>query len=301
LAFSESPRSSPGAGPREDSRPEARYRLAFQSAYATLNRAAILLAEARNAAPALHRELRRLPAEQQRLLVRNGGRFANLGLAELLLQRAQRECTEAPQAGAEAALLAIDVLESLGGDGELQSILQDLEARTQTVLGLCRLREGDLAEASARLARARCCLARGSGDPLEEGGLLEAEADLYAARRSSRAARLGYQRAAAAYRRAGEETLACRVLLRAAAEAGTADLALRLLQEARGTFPPAGDPTLLLAIERNLIAVLQTLGRGGDAAAAMARARKLALALGSRSELARLRQAGGRVVPFAAP
>jgi hypothetical protein len=278
--------------------PEASgYRRAFQAAYASLSQVAQRLAEVRGAAPALYRELARHPAEQRRLLVRNGGRFSSWGLAELLLAEAQRRWDEEPAAAEQAARLAVEVLGTLAPERDSRPFVEDLKARAAGWLAQAHLARGEEQAAADALRQARGHLARGSGDLLEEAHVLEVEALLERARGSLDSAVLAQRRAVVAFRRAGENALAAQALLGEAAlcrEAGETARALSLLVRARDLLGGREAPRLLLSIERRRISLLRETGREREAAAVLAEARRLALRLGDRAELLRLRQAEGR-------
>ena len=287
-------------GSPADAQPED-YRQAFERAYETLGRAARKLQATRSAAPRLYRELLGRPAEQRRLLIRNGRRFANWGLAELLLGEAQRCWAEDPASAEEAARLACEILARPAAERELRPFQQDLGARAESLVAHAHLLRGELSDAAEALAGARAHLRQGSGDPLEEAHLLEVEARLERARRCPQAAVLALRQAVVAYRRAGERVAAARALLLAASvvrELGETQGAIRLLHRARTLVPDGQEPRVLLSVLRALVPLLGETGRTREAAAALTEARKLALKLGGPARRVRLPEEGARVLAF---
>jgi tetratricopeptide (TPR) repeat protein len=281
--------------------PELSYQAAFQAAYAGLGRTARRLQETRSAAPRLYRELHGHPPEQRRLLARAGGRFANWGLAELLLAEAEEGWAADPAAAEDAIRLALDVLGSLAAELDFRPLLQDLEARAWSLLARVHLSRADSREAGRALERARQHLVQGSGDPVEEAHLLELEARLDCELGEREAGVVALRRAILAYRRAGEQGDAARALLAQATifrEAGQPARAVRLLLRARDLLKGGDESHLLLGIQRTLVILLHEAGRSEEAAAVLAEARRLALALESRVELLRLRQTERRVLSF---
>ena len=128
-------------------------------------------ARERRAATGRYGELMELPPAARTHAIEAGERFATFALADLLLDVSRDVCSADPEAGQELALLALAVAARLDPGRYGRCLVADLEARSWAYLGCARARTDPPAARQAFL-RAAGCLDRGSGDPVEEAGLL---------------------------------------------------------------------------------------------------------------------------------
>ncbi|HSL84191.1 MAG TPA: hypothetical protein VLF66_15570 [Thermoanaerobaculia bacterium] len=150
---------------------DERYGAAFRRLEERVGPEEARAARERRAAAGRYGELMELPPGTRAHAIQAGERFATFALADLLLDVSRDVCAADPEAGQELALLALAVAGRLDPARYGRCLVADLEARSWAYLGCAR---ASLDPPAARQAflRAAGCLDRGSGDPLEEAGLL---------------------------------------------------------------------------------------------------------------------------------
>jgi len=156
-------------------------------------------------------ELEIRPAARRRALVEGTRRFQTWGVCELLVARSLAE-TDAGDAELWAGL-AIASSARLDPAVYPVALISDLRARAWCALAEARRLAADFVGAQEALRIARSHLARGTGDRLERGALLEREAGVRQSEgRLEEAARL-IGRAILLYRRAEQSDLVGRALI----------------------------------------------------------------------------------------
>lgn len=164
----EPPARGHGGEPPSD---DERYGAVFRRLVERLGPEEARAAREHRAANGRYGELMELPPAARAHAIEAGERFATFALADLLLDVSRDVCAADPEAGQELALLALAVAARLDLGRYGRCLVADLEARSWAYLGCARARTDPPAARQAFL-RAAGCLDRGSGDPLEEAGVL---------------------------------------------------------------------------------------------------------------------------------
>ncbi|MCB1034734.1 MAG: hypothetical protein KDD47_12960, partial [Acidobacteria bacterium] len=244
-------------------------------------------------------ELLTYPHSHRRLALCEEPRFQSWSLCELLLERSWEEGFDHPAEALELAELAVGLAAELHTQHLVpQPLIFDLKARAWAFLGNARRITSDLRGAEKAFELAESLIRRGTGDPVEEGRILELQASLaMATRRLDEAGRL-LTRASGLYQRAGSVHLRgrCRVsqgLLWGQREepAKAVEYLRRGLEEIDSTR----EPRLQLVAIHNLCLYLSELGRRQEALDLLARARQLHAELANSLDLVRLRWLEGRM------
>lgn len=274
------------------------YRTAFARAMAKLDREARRLEQSRSVAPSLLAELLGQPHQRRLLVLRNSSRFQTWGLAELLLEEAQRRWTDDARESEKLVFLALEITQQLEEAGESAAFIRDLKARGWSILANARRLRSDLAAAEKAFAVARQLLAEGSGDPLERAQVMELETSLLRTQRRFEDAAVLLKQVIRAYRRAGEPHLAGRALINQALllrEFGQPAEGIPLLEKAALLIDPEADSRLLCVLRQNQIAFLNETGRASEAEALLPQLRRLVHRFGSRIDLLRFRWLAGNI------
>jgi hypothetical protein len=154
------------------------YEEAFRRVLESTDRLESRLAREKAVAPALWAQLAPLPQGRRLLRVRNDRRFQTWGLFDYLLETSRDLSRGGLEIAAEAAQLALAVAETLPIEEFGGELLADFRTAAWRAIGECRRRMGDLDGADEALGRAWRDLRHGTGDPLEEARLAEAESHL---------------------------------------------------------------------------------------------------------------------------
>lgn len=169
----------PGTASRESVRLHpAVYEEAFQRVLESTGRMESRLAREKAVAPALWALLAPSPQGRRMLRVRNDRRFQTWGLFDYLLEISRDLSRVGLDVATEAAQLALAVVETLPPEELGEELLADFRTAAWRAIGECRRRMGDLNGADEALGRAWRDLRLGTGDPLEEARLSEAESRL---------------------------------------------------------------------------------------------------------------------------
>jgi tetratricopeptide (TPR) repeat protein len=236
------------------------------------------LAAERAEAPACLAELLVQPPERREMLIRNHPRFQTWGLLEGLVKRLQEQVFEYPEAGEDLARLALSLADSLAADHYGTERIEDLRGRIWGYVGNARRTRFDLRGAEKAFQKAMAHLRTGTGDPLERALLLDLRASLLRDQRRLDVAMRLLRRAFRLYCEVGETHRAGRVLVKMSTlheHAGTPELGIPLLHEARKLIDAEREPRLLLNAEHNLITCLAEAGRFMEAHGLFIQARPL--------------------------
>jgi tetratricopeptide (TPR) repeat protein len=147
------------------------------------------------------------PQARRLIMARNDERLHHWGLFDLLLEKS-RESVESDAAGAASlAELALAVAERLDPEIYGEQRVADFKTSALAGLGDARRRAGDLAGARLAFQQARINLEMGTGDLLEEAGLLGGLVKLLCDLGEYGRAAQSLERASALYRRIGDAPL----------------------------------------------------------------------------------------------
>lgn len=277
---------------------EQAYDGAFARVFRRLSDAAGALEREHASAPALLAELLAAPPGRRRLLILNRRRFRSWAVAEQLLQTARAAWFQDPAGAEERARLALQIAQTLDPSHGREAVVSDLTARAWCFIANARRIGSDLRAADQAFREAERFQARGTGDPLERARLLDLKASLLRDRRQLDAAAGCLRQAIAAYRRAGEGGLADRALIKRTMiwwELGQPQRGVPLLRRLAARIDRQREPRLLFSVQHNLVALLNESGRCEEAQALLPAVRKLAIELGNRLDLLRVRWLDGLV------
>lgn len=241
--------------------------------------------------PVLLEELAGLSSRQQKLLVRNSGRFQTWAFAEALLDRVRRGWTEDPRHSESFALLAVEVADRLEVQGLRVRLVNDLKAEAWGCVGNCRRIRTDFFQARVAFRKAERFLAEGSGDRLEAARLFDLEASLLIDCGEFEQAERLLAGVIEEYRAANDPHLEGRALMKHAKllrDSGRVDETIPVLERAAGLIDTAREPWLLFLLRKNLINHLLEAGRAEEAQERMAEVRELARVYATRLERLRL-------------
>lgn len=147
------------------------------------------------------------PPTRRMVMVRNDQRLHHWGLYNLLLEKS-RAAVEADTAAAVGlAELALAVAERLDPDTYGEERVADFKTGALAALGDARRRSGDFAGARLAFSQARMHLEMGTGDLLEEAGLLGGLVSLLCDLGEYEKAAHSLDRASSLYRRMGDSHL----------------------------------------------------------------------------------------------
>ncbi len=264
-----------------------------------LGREEPLLEISQGSAAQLLDELRRTSRSRQRILVCEDPRFQSWSLCELLLRESWHSGFDRPTEALELAELAVSVAAELNLQALVpQPLICDLKARAWAFLGNARRITSDLRGAEKAFELAESLIDRGTGDPVEEGRILELRASLsLATHHLDEAGRL-LSRASSLYRRSGSRHLRgrCRVsegLLWGQRE--EPEKAVTCLKKGLEEIDVSKEPRLRLVATHNLCLYLSELGRREEALGLLSQARELHGELAHSLDLVRLRWLEGRL------
>lgn len=274
------------------------YQRAFDRAFTKLDLESDRLSASRAAAPELLAELLAQPPQGRHLLIRNLARFQSWGLAELMLQEAERVQAADSGRSAELARLALAVADRLGISAEIEAFVHDLRARAWSQIGNASRVSNDLVAAEAAFETAWSYHRQGSGDPLEKARLLALTASLLRTQRRLGEAEAQLVEAVRTYRRGGASHRAGMAMINLAnvlREQERHGEAIVQLERAAKLVRAEREPRLVLVLRQNLAAMLNETGRAAEAKALLPQARQLALRHGTRPDQLRLLWLSGLV------
>ncbi len=147
------------------------------------------------------------PPARRLIMARNDERLHHWGLFDLLLEKSRETVESDPAGAAGLAELALAVAERLDPDVYGEERAADFKTAALAALGDARRRAGDLAGARLAFSQARINLEMGTGDLLEEAGLLGGLVKLLCDLGEYGKAAQSLERASALYRRIGDAPL----------------------------------------------------------------------------------------------
>lgn len=147
------------------------------------------------------------PPARQLVMVRNDERLHHWGLYDLLLDRSRVAQEKDATAAVALAELALAVAERLDPDDYGPERIADFKTAALAALGDARRLSGDYAGARLAFSQARMHLEMGTGDLLEEAGLLGGLVNLLCDLGEYGKAAQSLDRAGALYRRLGDDRL----------------------------------------------------------------------------------------------
>jgi tetratricopeptide (TPR) repeat protein len=147
------------------------------------------------------------PPARRLIMVRNDERLHHWGLFDLLLEKSRETPETNSGVAVELADLALAVAERLDPDVYGEERVADFKTAALAALGDARRRAGDLAGARLAFQQARINLEMGTGDLLEEAGLLGGLVKLLCDLGEYGKAAQSLEKASALYRRLGDAPL----------------------------------------------------------------------------------------------
>lgn len=223
----------------------------------------------RREARKLLRELQELPDLKTRVTrVRRSRRFRSWALCELLFDESRRAGFEHPQEASDLAELAIETAWALDEGTLSRGLISDLLARGWALLANARRLEVQLTSAAETFLMAYFFVEQGTGDPLVLAEVMSLEASLRRDQRRLDLALRLHDRVIAIYRKAGEQHLQGRALLKKAitqAEIGDLEPAIDWIRQGLELVDPERDPRLDLCCRHTLILYLNQLGQHEEA------------------------------------
>ena len=240
------------------------YSLALERSAQTVRERQLVLDHERAEAGALLGELLGHSPGRQALLAGNDGRFHTWGLLELLIEGAQESLLERRPESERLGGMALVVAERLDDGYYGEERLEDMRARSWSIIAESRRLRSDFTGAGAAYDQAYEHLRAGTGDPLERALVLDLEASLRRCERRFDEARRLLRKAIEIFvengedQRAGLSLVNLSIVYRAEGELARA---LEVLQGALRRIDGAEEPRLQLCAEHHLIHTLAAAGR----------------------------------------
>jgi tetratricopeptide (TPR) repeat protein len=215
-------------------------------------------------APALLAELSRHAPGQREMLVRNARKFRSFSLCLLILDRAREVGSSDPRGGEGWALLSLHLTDHLDPRTYGLELIEDVRARSWSLLANNRRIAGDHLGAERAFGRAEEYLRRGTRDHLERAHTLVLKAILRRAQRQFYEAERLLRRALSIWLSSGESQRAVEAMIAWSLvyrEHGEPERGIRLLREACELPAALSHPGLSLAIHHSLAACLIDAGK----------------------------------------
>ncbi len=184
-----------------------RYDEAFHKTEVRLTEAQSRVRRERSLAAVQWASLEGHPPARRLVMVRNDERLHHWGLFDLLLDRSRDTVETDGAAALSLAELALAVAERLDADIYGAERVADFKTAALAALGDARRLNGDFAGARLAFSQARMHLEMGTGDILEEAGLLGGLVNLLCDLGEFEKAAHSLDRASALYRRMGDDRL----------------------------------------------------------------------------------------------
>jgi tetratricopeptide (TPR) repeat protein len=244
------------------------YGCLFDGSPSSLAGRAISLAAEREMAPQLLARLTALPATDRKARIRRDPLFRSWSFCELLIERCHRLTQDGISDAEEMADLALTVAEELDLSTYGTSLVHDIHARAWAAVGNVLRLSSDLRGADDALATADVLVGQGTGDALEEAGILELKAVLRRdQRRISEAHRL-LDDVIAIYRQYRDFHLVGRAFVQKGEIFGTLqdlEAAILWLRKGLALIDPLRDRWLELSAQHALMLYLHDSGQSQDA------------------------------------
>ncbi len=244
------------------------YGCLFDESPSSLTERALSLAAERELAPELLARLTALPTAERRARIRRDRQFRTWSLCELLIEQCHRLSQDGTFEAEEMANLAMTVAEGLDVSEYGPSLVHDIHARAWAAVGNVLRLTSDLRSADEAFATAETLVGQGTGDALEEAGILELKAALRRdQRRISEAHRL-LDDVIAIYRQYRDFHLVGRAFVQKGEIFGTLqelETAILWLHKGLSLIDPLRDRGLELAARHALMLYLHDIGRSQEA------------------------------------
>lgn len=244
------------------------YGYLFDGSPSSLAERAISLAAERELAPQLLARLTALPMTERKARIRRDPLFRSWSFCELLIEQCHDLSRDGIFEAEEMADLALTVAEGLDVSTYGTSLVHDIHARAWAAVGNVLRLSSDLRNADEALATADEMVGQGTGDALEEAGILELKAALRRdQRRSSEAHRL-LDDVIAIYRQYGDFHLVGRAYVQKGEIFGTLqdlEAAILWLRKGLALIDPLRDRWLELSARHALMLYLHDSGRSQEA------------------------------------
>lgn len=226
------------------------------------------LAEEREEAPRLRQRLRALAPEERRATLALQRVFHSWALCELLIEESQERLYDDVPEAEEIAELARTLAARLDAAFYGRGLANDLHARALAALGEVRRVSSDLRSAEEILAKAEVLVGMGTGDALEEAGILEQKAALRCTQqRTDEALRL-LEDVISIYRQYRDFHLVGRAFVgkgRVLAETGDLPAAISWLQKGLQLLDPARDRRFVISAQYTHMLLLHESGSHPEA------------------------------------
>lgn len=244
-------------------------------------------------------ELMKLAPGQRLQAARSDERLRLRPVVELLLAKCRASWNGSPEQAERLADLALEIIDTMDTQQHGAAAIHDLRAQRWAYLGNVRRIQTDSRAAEDAFALALSFLDLGSGDPLARAEVLDLKASLCRDQRRFHESVQLLELATRVYRRAGDEHLVGRALLKMALvhnEAGAPEQSIAVLRQAGTMIDPSREPRLVFVVSQQLAWFLVHLDRFDEAAAVLPAARQAAAEVGTRFDRLRLAWTEGLVL-----
>jgi tetratricopeptide (TPR) repeat protein len=223
---------------------------------------AMLAAERTDAVNLWHESLEKLGSGQRLLLVRENPRYHTWGLQEHLLEQAKAIRSEAPLQALDLCHLSLEIVHRLPLDRYRRADVADLRAASLAATANCKRLLGDLHGAEETIEQALESLEWGTGDPVDEAGLLSIYGSLLSDLGRIEEAMAILATGAHDAREVGDSQLEAKLVLQQASSIGWYEPArgLELTRRALRLFDPLASPALDLVARYQLMFLLCETG-----------------------------------------
>ncbi len=280
----------------EEDRPD--YNEVFERVFAEAMRHERALAQERAEAPQLFEELRGLPHNRRRLLLRNSRRFQTWALCQTIIDCSQNQLFTDPQDGLELAELATEIAERLDIEHYGAPQANDMKAAAWCQMANALRVISDLRRSDEAFGIAEHFLAAGSGDLLATARLMDLKSTLRLAQVRFKDAIAFVLGAIDIYRKIGDSRREGAALIRLAAiysSQGDPGQAVELVNRGMALLDREADRRQLVIAQHNLVTYLANAGRYLEAQAKLVQIRRLHQQSGEEINLIRFRWLEGRV------
>lgn len=254
------------------------YDSALEQAFRRFQARQDALEKERSAAVDLLPKLLEEAPERREWLIKKEPKYQTWGLLEFLLDKANQATQKAPVSGEPLIQLARTLATNLDETYYGRERLEDLRARTWSILGNTFRMRYEFPAAEVAFKTAESHLRSGTGDPLERAGLLVLKSSMWRYQRKFDEALHLLQRALSIYTEAGNVHQAASALLNIDLVHNTAGRpldGLPFLEQATELAESLRDPMFSLYIWHNLASNLSKAGRFMEAQRAFLKARPL--------------------------
>jgi tetratricopeptide (TPR) repeat protein len=221
------------------------------------------LAREREKAPQLRRHLRALTPAERRSTVDLQTDFHSWALCTLLIEESRERLYDNVPEAEEIAELARMIAARLDSAYYGQDLVNDLHARAWAALAEVWRVSSNLRSAEWALAKAEALIGMGTGDELEEAGILEIKAALLCTQQQTGESSRLLEDVISIYRRYRDFHLVGRAFVskgRVLAEAGDLPAALSWLKKGLALLDPARDRRFALSAKHSLMLLYSESG-----------------------------------------